>query len=206
MHVPVVVTLADLQRGCTAYRENEPRDSIYMVAYSLMQQWWGDVPRVVDALTVLLLVWNARYYQWNNFYLDAEHLEQCLRANWQAIEDFHDRDIMSFAPADGPSIQNLFDSLRQALQINVGDSVRTSPIGVAKTLHLLAPSFFPLWDTEIASAYGCDHLRGAAEYLRFFGEIRRIAAELQGVPKVPGRTLVKQIDEYNFARFTKHWI
>lgn len=206
MQAPIVITLAELQRGCTAYRANEPRDSIYTVAYTLLHQWWGNLPRVVDALTVLLLVWNARYYQWNNFYLDGTRLERCLTAKWPAIDSFHRRDIMSFVPADQPAVRHLFDSLLQALQINVGNLLRTSPVGVAKALHLLAPAFFPLWDTDIAAAYGCNPLGGAGEYLRFFAEIRRIAAGLRGASQVPGKTLVKQIDEYNFARFTKHWI
>lgn len=206
MQAPIVITPADLQIGCEAYHVNEPRDSIYKVAYSLLQMWWGDIPQVVDALSVLLLIWNARYYQWNNFYLNGTSLEQCLTANWPAIGGFHVRDIMSFVPADQPAIQHLFSSFLQALQINVGNRVRTSPVGVSKALHLLAPGFFPLWDTEIATAYGFNHLGGAGEYLRFLAEIRRIAGALQHAPQVPGRTLVKQIDEYNFARFTQHWI
>ncbi|MHA1686498.1 MAG: hypothetical protein ACTSYD_08850 [Candidatus Heimdallarchaeaceae archaeon] len=30
-------------------------------------------------------------------------------------------------------------------------------VSAAKALHLLAPSFFPLWDKEIAKKYKCDY-------------------------------------------------
>jgi hypothetical protein len=79
-------------------------------------------------------------------------------------------------------------------------------VAVAKTLHLLAPAFFPLWDDAIAKAYGCYYSEAPAEaYIRFCRIIRGLATSLVGVVSGP-KTLLKQIDEYNYAKFTQEWI
>lgn len=63
----------------------------------------------------------------------------------------------------------LFEAMLKALAITEGKSKgRRSPVGVAKTLHLLAPKFFPLWDEEIAKAYGCKYsLHAPRKYFAF---------------------------------------
>jgi len=79
---------------------------------------------------------------------------------------------------------------------------------VAKALHLLAPRFFPLWDLKIANAYDCRYSADpAAKYLRFLVKIRGLARTMANVHiEDTSKTVVKLIDEYNYARFTKGWI
>ena len=102
----------------------------------------------------------------------------------------------------------LFKAFLQALRIASGKSRgRHSPVGVAKALHLLAPRLFPLWDFEIARQYRCDYVKDPAEaYAEFCVLIRDLGVDLH--PKVPPseKSLVKRIDEYNYAKYTKHWI
>ena len=187
---------------------------MYRVAMYLLQQpdWWGNITRVTDALTVLLLTWNASFYRYSGGYLNGDRLENCLRDNWDEIERFHDRDIMSFVQSDKPEITRLFNCFLNALRINTSktNAARLSPVGAAKALHLLAPNFFPIWDGEIARRYGCGFSQQGKEagtkYVKFLEEIRVVAAALQGPPLKTGKTLVKQIDEYNYAKFSKGWI
>lgn len=207
----ITITLEQLQQGCDAYRENEPRDSIYRVALFLLQNpdWWGDPRRVADALAVLELTWNANFYRYSGGYLAAEPLEQFLRDNWPLIEDFHHRNIADFRESDTESVRHLFDAALEALRIETTKTkeVRRSSVAAAKALHLLAPGFLPIWDNEISKNYNCSYSTNpGVAYCNFFREIQRIALALAGAPAISGKTLVKQIDEYNFAHFTKGWI
>jgi hypothetical protein len=82
-------------------------------------------------------------------------MEDCLRGKQSLINGFRDRDISSLSEADHGDIQKLFIALSEALK-RTGDGVE-SPVSAGKTLHLLAPNFFPLWDQYIAPAYHCPY-------------------------------------------------
>lgn len=198
-------TPEELARGVAAYARHEPRDSMYTVAIFLLETWWGDLPKMADALTVLLLTWNGAYYRYGMF--DQFMLESCLRREWGAIELFRERNILSWSDADEDIVFRLFEALRLALGIRHADGkTTTSPVSAAKALHMLGPSFFPLWDQAIARAYECDYAyEPAAAYLRFC-RISRGQAERVGALGRVGVSTLKAIDEYNYAKFTKGWI
>jgi hypothetical protein len=199
------ITAAQLKRGGLAFERNEGRNSMYRVATFLLKEWWGRHDEMTDALAVLLLTWNGAFYRYGLF--DHARLEACLREHWPLIQGFHDREIGSLTDGDGASIRKLFSGLLSALAIGSGKSQgRRSPVAVAKTLHLLAPAFFPLWDDAIARAYDCHYAESPVEaYLRFCRLTKDVATSLAGVAS-SSKTLLKQIDEYNYARFTQEWI
>jgi hypothetical protein len=79
------------------------------------------------------------------------------------------------------------------------------PVGAAKSLHLLAPRFFPLWDRAIAKAYGlplgsCG--TNPSRYVRFM-EITKEQIRIVGGEQAVGRNPLKAIDEYNYCRYTR---
>jgi hypothetical protein len=175
----------------------------------LVREWWGDPAKLVDALSVLLLIWNGAFYRYGSFNEDA--LEGCLRENQGKLNAFREREISSFCEADEPDTQSLFLLLSQALKRTV-DSVE-SPVSAGKALHLLAPNFFPLWDQYIAPAYGCPYMGELASvaYIAFTQEIRAMAVQLQAElasddsPRkewLSRKTLLKRIDEYNYMKYT----
>ena len=85
--------------------------------------------------------------------------------------------------------------------------IKKSPVSVAKALHLLAPNFFPLWDDRIARKYGCYYNENPSEKYIKFCNITKIMAEKLNNSKIRSdRTIIKLIDEYNFAKYTKEWI
>jgi len=211
MRALLKITSKDIERGCATFEKKEGRDSMYRVASFLLQQpdCWGNVSRVADALAVLLLTWNAAFFRYSGGRLDQEGLERCLRKHWIIIERFHSRDIITFTSEDAPTVRMLFDDLLDALEIETSGThdIRQSPVGVAKALHLLAPGFFPIWDHAIANAYHCGYGENPAEaYIRFCGMIREVAKGLGEVAPVSGKSMVKRIDEYNYARFSKGWL
>ena len=200
------ITVADLERGSDAFERYEGRDSMYRVATFLLDQWWGRHPDMVDALSVLLLTWNSAFYRYGMF--DQEKLEKCLKDQWDQIQRFHDREISSLGDEDQGAVRTVFNALRDALQIREGKKKgKKSSVAVAKTLHLLAPRFFPLWDAEIADVYGCDYAKESADaYVRFCGIIRDIAMDVGRLTSPSPKSLLKRIDEYNNAKYTKEWI
>jgi hypothetical protein len=134
------ISLSDLETHCRTFEEWEPRDSMYRVSTFLVREWWGDPAKLVDALSVLLLVWNGAFYRYGGF--DEEALEVFLRSNAGELNAFREREISSLSEADEAEAARLFSAVSNALKRKI-DSIE-SPVSAGKALHLLAPNFFPL--------------------------------------------------------------
>jgi hypothetical protein len=193
-------------RGIEEYESREKRDAMYKVATFVVSSFWGRPADMADGLGVLLLTWNQAFYRYGMF--DFDQLEECISASLSTIESFRSRSISGLAGSDHDAMRQLFGALLEALQIAVGKNRgRTSPVGTAKALHLLAPGFFPLWDDTIARTYGCFYDREPAEkYLSFCEITKTIAGIVRDFTDRSDRTVVKLIDEYNYAKFTQGWI
>lgn len=196
----------EVQMGSKAFRMHEKRDAIYKVSTFLVDHFWGDPPQMTDALGVLLLIWNNAFYRYGLF--DYAALENVLRANIKDLKGFRERDIESFSAGDEGTITTLFAAFLEGLAIAEGKSKGSrSPVSVAKALHLLAPTFFPLWDDKIAKGYQCHYSSNpSGQYLKFMTITKSIVESLRGQVDARESTLLKVIDEYNYAKFTKGWI
>jgi hypothetical protein len=195
-----------LREGYLEFQKWERRDAMYKTATFLVKHFWGKPAEVAEGLGVLLLVWNAAFYRHGPFDFDA--LEKCIATNQELLNEHRSRDILTYTRKDDARIRPLFEAFLEALKICEGKCEgRRTPVGVAKALHLLAPSFFPLWDAKIAKAYGCYYdTDPAGHYLRFFRMTKDIAEELAPSVSLSGKTLLKLIDEYNYSLHTKEWI
>ncbi|HEY3290255.1 MAG TPA: hypothetical protein VGK87_09025 [Anaerolineae bacterium] len=197
-----MMNASELKAGTKAFQDHEARDAMYKTATFLVKHFWGNPREMADSLGVLLLTWNQAFYRYG--LLDFSALENCIARNQQALDSFRNQNILSYAPADDDSINNLYEQFLKALQIADGKAAgRQSPVAVAKALHLLAPAFYPLWDDKIAKAYGCHY-----KYIPYMQKMRNLVNLL--TPEVDvqstGKTLLKLIDEYNYAKFTKAWV
>jgi hypothetical protein len=195
-----------LRAGYLAFQQKERRDAMYKTATFLVEHFWGRASAVAEGLGVLLLVWNHACYRHGPFDFDA--LEKCIASNQTLLDAYRRRDILSYVPEDDAHIRALFQHFLVALQICDGKCKgRRTPVGVAKALHLLAPSFFPLWDEKVAKGYGCYYaLDAPGKYLAFFKKTKGIAEDLAPSINVQAKTLLKLIDEYNYAKYTKGWV
>jgi hypothetical protein len=194
-------------KGYESFRRHEARDAMYKVATFLMSHFWGKYREMADALGVLLLTWNQACYRYGSFSFDK--LEKCLKNNWQTIEGFRVREIFSLSESDKDDIVKLFEEFLEALKIAEGKSKgEKSPVAVTKALHLLAPGFFPLWDDKIARAYKCHYAKNAVDkYFLFCDKMRTFAEAVRDYNNIPKDvTILKLIDEYNYAKYTKKWI
>lgn len=178
---------------------------MYKVAKRLLDNSWGSPPEMVEGVGILLLTWNQPFYGIRGWF-DFQELERCFERNLRRIENFRRRNIFSLSSTDEENIKTLFNEFLVALK---GDKkgIKT-PVGVSKALHLLAPEFFPMWDTQIAIDYRCRYsTENAAErYIRFCKWIKQFAESVNKKyrPLPNDRTLVKLIDEYNHkTRSTK---
>jgi hypothetical protein len=193
---------AEVKNGYEAFQAHEARDSMYKTATFLVNTFWGQPQKMADGLGVLLLTWNNAFYRYGFF--DFDVLEGCIRDKQETLENYRNRNILDYKSSDNKSINELYSDFLNALQIASGKAVgRKSHVAVAKALHLLAPGFFPLWDDKIAKAYNCHY-----DYIPFMQEMKKLAQILD--PEVDaestGKTLLKLIDEYNYAKFTKQWV
>ncbi|GAI70151.1 unnamed protein product, partial [marine sediment metagenome] len=105
------------------------------------------------------------------------------------------------------TISKLRSKIRR--KFNSGNLVKRSPVSVSKCLHLLAPNFFPLWDRKIAQEYKCGYVKRPNEQYYFFCEkAKHISAIIKDYKecKRSGKSILKLLDEYNYAKYTKGWI
>ena len=203
MEIP---TKKEFLTGVREFENREKRDAMYKVATFLVAHFWAEPGDMADALGVLLLTWNQAFYRYGAF--DFKELEQCIRRNLHTLDVLRHRDISDLTDADEDIVEGLFEEFLKALQIASGKKAGTrTPVGVAKALHLLAPCFFPVWDYKIAKAYKCSYTcEPAAKYFRFCKVMQELA---QGVSKYAPdsrRSILKLVDEYNYAKYTQEWI
>ncbi len=191
-----VPTVEEVKASRQAFLTREPRRLFYRVAIELI-----DLARkgttsvsVAEALAVLLQTWNASFYRFHGRF-DEEHFKQIealANDHCTMIEEYQQRSITSFRPAEEEIIRVLFTRFEKVL----------GAVGAAKTLHLLAPSFFPLWDRAIARGYHVNLNQGASDgYIRFM-HMAKEQCRILGEQGAPWPDLLKALDEYNYCTYT----
>jgi len=175
VHIP---TKEEFIKGIEEFEKHEKRDAMYRVATFLVRHFWGNPSDMADGLGVLLLTWNQAFYRYGNF--DFDKLEECIKNNLEKLKKFRNRNITELSKFDESDIKLIFTEFMESLRIASGNMKgRKSPVAVAKALHLLAPNFFPLWDDQIAKAYGCYYNNNPAEkYIRFMKLIKEFAEKV----------------------------
>ena len=202
-----IPTYKEFLKGVKEFRKYEARDPMYKVASFWISHFWGKPKEMAEGLGVLLLTWNQAFYRYGRF--DFHKLENVLKKSLETISSFKKRSIESFSKDDEVKIKTLFKDLINALQINSGKKKgNKSPVATVKALHLLAPSFFPLWDIKIAQTYKCmwkNSSEAIFKYLIFCEKNKEIIVSLKKYVNEK-ELILKLLDEYNYAKFTKKWI
>lgn len=190
-----------LKKARKAFEANEPRNLFYRAATELVDLALRGATSltVAEALAVLLQTWNKAYYQYRKF--DNVHfadIENLLSENKVLIARYRRMRIDELDDADRTTTENLFQSFEHIL----------GPVGAAKALHLLAPSFFPLWDRAIAKGYDLGLGRAGSNgdrYWQFLSISKQQCLDVRrDNPKC--HDPLKSIDEYNYCVYTKKWL
>lgn len=195
-------TIEEIESARESFEENEPRDLFYRAATELVDLAIRKETTltVVEAIAILLRTWNQMFYRFHQAF-NNEHLreiERLIISYDQIIRDFRQRTIESLSEKDKITVAELF----REFEIVLG------PVGAAKSLHLLAPQFFPLWDNKIARNYNVPLIgRGfnSSRYLRFMRITKQQSLSLGGEQNI-GRNPLKALDEFNYCRYTQNWI
>jgi hypothetical protein len=202
----VIPSKTEFLRGVRKFEASERNDPTYRVATTHLIENWSDPSGMADAVATLLLIWNRGFYRFGD--LNLTRTTQCISKNMRLIDSLRPKSIFDLVESDRPDINRLFKSFLDALSITVDGKIRRSPVATAKVLHLLAPDFLPLWDERIAIKYKCRYTSDPdGKYFQFCDLSKDVAEAVKGIRVIPeGKTLLKLIDEYNYARFTKGWI
>ena len=140
------IVIEDTQLARGKYEINEPRDLFYRTAIELVELTLDNKTQLslADSIAVLLQTWNAPFYKYFKFTNDHfSDIQVLLQQNREEIAFFRSKNIISLNQDDSTQVKQIFHSFELVL----------GPVGAAKSLHLLSPYFFALWDRAIAHAY-----------------------------------------------------
>lgn len=198
-HIP---SQEEFHDGYEAYNQKEKKGFIYFEALETVTESWGNADLMAKGVQRLIRSWNRFYANFN--LLD---LTSFIHDNIEALNTYKGRHILDLSDADDDPIRQLFQKLLQSLRREADGAL--SAVSVAKAFGVLAPNFLPIWDSNIAYQYDCFYLSGMADapYLRFCHKMKIFAEKVQHyAPHPDDRSLLKRIDEYNYAKYTMHWI
>jgi len=192
------VTPADMKAAREAYQEREPRDVFYRTATVLVGLALRKVIPITlaESLAVLLQTWNKSFYRFHKEF-NAAHFEEItgvIHTYETLLAECRERRIEDLQPEDEERLLPLFAAFEAVL----------GPVGAAKALHLLAPKFFPIWDTKIAQHYGLGlSMSGSKKhkYWRFMLITQGQCLQLRRA-HWNGDNSLKAIDEYNYCKYT----
>lgn len=197
------ITTDKIIRGHEAFVTRETLYLFYDFARTLVKKGWhhNSVHDLALGISAILQTWNRGFYQLRPFRADDfQDIENLLSRNLASLTEFKDRHIRSLNDGDAQDIERLFRQFELLL----------GQVGAAKSLHLLAPNFFPLWDRKIAAAYrvGLKPRNANSNGVRYFKFMKCQQRQSQAIGNniPPGITVLKAIDEYNYSCFTKGWI
>lgn len=202
-----IPTIQDIENAHKIFEDVEPRDLFYHAATELVDLAIHDKTKLKlsEAIAVLLQTWNVSYYRFRS--IDKkEHfsnIEARLKKHEHLITSLRQRTIEDFCDKDVEMVRSTFIDFEEVL----------GKTGAAKCLHLLAPRFFPLWDTEIAKAYGLGKGSEADRYCGFMKTTKKQVIclkkqfnlyEKQAICRNLLNELdaLKVLDEYNYVTYT----
>ena len=179
-------SVEELRKAHEEYKRTVPNNyaiTIQRVAAALSRQ-------NSDDLAVAVAEWlqdlNRQYYRFRpeEAATLVERLKPILRQELNTFLKFRERSIATLAKSDEAEALRLFALFR----------TQCGPVGAGKTLHVLAPNFFPLWDNAIAEGYGVATETG---YFQFINIVKQQVLNLteEVAPEV---TALKALDEYNY--------
>jgi len=190
--------------GIAAYEKNEGRGTDYFSALNKVQTDWGNWSKMTAGIWQLLNSWHRQFYRYGGPDLKAiaNCIEQCI-ADLNAVRG---RVIDTLTVADEAQIDALFNAFLNSTHRTNKRGSNQSAVATAKALHLLAPGFLPLWDDAIASRFGYVMMT-SEDYVLFCWDMKDHAAVVQSFfDTSDDRTVLKRIDEFNYAAYTQHWV
>jgi len=192
------ISVGLVRRAHKLFEEEEPRNLFYRAAIYLIDRAMQPEPtlNLAESLAVLLQTWNAQYYRFHGKFTNHRltALRTLLHTHMAAIAMFRGRHLGD----------NVIDT-QQVTRLFTDFEREVGPVGAAKTLHLLAPRYFPLWDRAIAqTTYRLNLAAPAADsYIKLMGLVEREIEACGGWNAFRrDENAVKLIDELHYCTAT----
>jgi len=195
------ITRSDVQNARTAYGAREPRDLFYRTAIELVSLSIDGKTSLTltDAIAGLLQTWNREFYRFRGGFSEQHYgeIDTLLREHLPTILKYRARRISDLVETDLAEVNRIF----HAFEVVLG------PVGAAKSLHLLAPGYFPLWDRKITAAYGLSLGSTGTNSSKYWQMMFYSFEQAQSLidEGYTGNPL-KAIDEFNYCHFSREWI
>jgi Protein of unknown function (DUF2934) len=140
--VGIVIRPEDIESSKGEYEQAAgDADSVYRVVSWILTNRWGHIKEIVDAITVILVVWNRSFYGPRG-QLNRVALESWLQDHLTVISLMRERPIATLSARDEPVISELFDTLLVATEVAFGDRKgEKSAVSVAKALQFWPQTF-----------------------------------------------------------------
>jgi hypothetical protein len=134
---PPKITIQNIKDAQKALEQDDPRDLFYRASTILVTLALGKKIdfSITESVAVLLRTWNKMNYRFKKF--DADHyrdIEQLFQKHLKSLHIYRTRTIENLDDDDEQKIKSIFYDFEIVL----------GPVGAAKSLHLIAPSVFPL--------------------------------------------------------------
>jgi len=126
-------------------------------------------------------------------------LADAIRSHADILERFRRMDLARISDEEFNELDTDIRSCYTAVRKVVG------PTAASKTLHIIAPKFFPMWDAKIRKLYGVgDGEGGYVHFMRMLRELwlknSLLAGSLEKLEEKLGKSKLRIIDMYNWLK------
>jgi hypothetical protein len=164
--------------------------------------------------------WGCRLRNYDE--VTASKLKDCIINVHSDFLFFQNYSILDFDFEDPGNAQKIINLFNEFWTFSGGSQIASNfgSTATSKTLHIVNPNLFTMWDSEIRYQYGFI-MESGSDYIKFLKEIRKISENLVNETQEryetaspalflsrrlsinPPLSLVKFIDAYNWLTYTK---
>jgi len=172
-----------LKKACRQFEELEARSSFYDIAIEVVEEY------PLQASIIILATWNVSRFRF--MVSDSRNLANLVEGMEACAPLFEELKDKTFQNTDFDEAKETIENIYSTLSAVKG----VEYTGASKVMHLLNRNLFVMWDANIRDAYGFGN--SGKDYVNFLKEMQ---AEFKSIPwDVPGKTLAKAIDEFNYV-------
>lgn len=175
-----------LKEKSREFREHEGRASFYDMALEIVDQY------PLQASIIILATWNVSRFRF--MVSNSENIANFVKAMDKCIPLFERIKNYSFQSTNFDEIKEIIEYIYLILSAVKG----VEYTGASKVMHLLNKNLFVMWDGYIRDEYECGDT--GEDYVDFLKQMQEKFKDIEW--NMPGKTLTKAIDEYNYVTIT----
>ncbi len=202
-----------LIRASRTYEAREMREIFYDISTSGLRKSKSNKEKAV-AISILLYSWNSMWYfrqykeQRRKVFNNIDHrreIAKLIKKHSKALKQLKKERLDNIDLEEhGNLIMEMYQDFKQIL----------GPTGTSKTLHLLIPDLFVMWDSKIKRGkregknykkFMFDMQKQAIEAIKSYKKKHKVSFNIARKKLSEKKPIPKLIDEYNYSKMKK-WI